>query len=60
MKIIKNGDMQKLKMTKHFSCKKCGCVFEADKDEYKSGSQYNETYYFCKCPFCSETVYVNN
>ena len=52
MKIIKNGDMQKLKMTKHFSCKKCGCVFEADKDEYKSGSQYNETYYFYYRDYC--------
>lgn len=60
MEIIKQGDTQKLKRIKRFICSNCGCIFDADKNEYSIGTQYNETYYFCKCPFCSETVYVNN
>ena len=47
MKIIKKGDLNKLKEIKHFECEKCGCIFETEKDEYKWGSQYNETYYYC-------------
>lgn len=58
MKIIKEGDLNKLKEIKHFECKKCGCIFEAEKDEYKWGNQYNETYYYCKYPCCHQTVYI--
>lgn len=57
MKIIKQGDLNKLKRIKQFECKECGCIFEADKNEYKIGSQYNETYYFCVYPTCKNTVY---
>ena len=35
MKIIKEGDLNKLKKIKRFECKECGCIFEADKNEYK-------------------------
>ncbi len=52
MKIIKEGDISKLKKTKRFECKKCGCIFEADKTEYKISSQYNEFYTYATCPFC--------
>ena len=58
MKIIKEGDLNKLKRIKRFECKECGCIFEAEKDEYKEGSQYNETYYYCACPCCNQTVYT--
>ena len=58
MKIIKEGDLNKLKKIKRFECKECGCIFEAGKDEYKRGSQYNETYYYCVCPCCHQTVYT--
>lgn len=54
MKIIKKGREKDLKKTKRFTCRECGCVFEADKGEYQSGQQYNETYFFCKCPFCGK------
>lgn len=57
MKIIKYGDKKKLKIIKTFDCDFCGCIFEADNTEYKIGSQYNEEYYYIKCPFCSRTVY---
>lgn len=32
---------------RRFHCYNCGCVFEADKDEYKCGNQYNDNYYIC-------------
>lgn len=57
MKIIKRGNVQKLKKIKTFSCGNCGCVFEADNTEYDVCSQYNEIYCQCKCPCCNKTVY---
>lgn len=57
MKIIKPGDKEKLKETKYFVCKSCGCEFEADKGEYSVGEQYNSTYYYHPCPTCGNTVY---
>ena len=58
MKIIKTGKPPKRGNPKVFSCKKCGCIFEASKDEYSSGTQYNETYYYCKCPCCKDYAHV--
>ncbi len=58
MKIIKEGDLNKLKKIKRFECKECGCIFEAEKNEYKQGSQYNDIYYYCECPFCHKIVYI--
>lgn len=58
MKIIKKGDPAKLITAKRFECCMCGCVFEADKDEYKCSMQYNETYFYCKCPFCGASAPV--
>ena len=58
MEILKQGDISKLKQTKKFECRWCGCIFLADDDEYKySGSQYNESYYQCACPTCNTPVY---
>lgn len=58
MEIIKQGNISKLKQTKKFECRWCGCIFLADDDEYKySGSQYNELYYQCACPTCNNLVY---
>ena len=58
MEIIKQGDISKLKQTKKFECRRCGCIFLADDDEYKySGSQYNESCYQCACPTCNNPVY---
>lgn len=54
MKIIQHG--QPKRTIKRFKCWKCGCVFEADKGEYKSGSQYNEIYYWCGCPDCGKSA----
>ena len=57
MNIIKQGDKSKLKKIKKSECKECGCIFEAEKGEYQIGSQYNEIYYYCKCPCCCSIVY---
>jgi len=57
MKIIKIGDPSRLKQIKRFTCKQCGCIFEAGKEEYNSGMQYNEIYYMCRCPTCGRTAY---
>lgn len=60
MKIIKEGDLKRIKKIKTFSCKACGCVVEADKTEYKSNSQYNDTYYYMECPCCHNTMYAGD
>ena len=57
MKIIKNGDITRMRKIKTFDCNFCGCLFEADSTEYRIGSQYNQTYYYMKCPFCRRNVY---
>jgi len=58
MKIIKEGDLNKIKKIRRFKCEKCGCIFEAEEDEYKCGNQYNEIYYYCSCPCCNQTAYT--
>ena len=63
MKFIKQGkskeDVERIaKATKQFSCKRCGCIFEADKDEYSIRQcGYNETEYYCKCPNCGDNAF---
>lgn len=59
MKIIKEGNLNKLMRVKRFVCSHCDCIFTANKDEYIAGSQYNEEYYYCKCPCCGYNAYVD-
>lgn len=59
MKVIKQGKTKeelkaKLKATKRFECKTCGCVFEADEDEYEFEEDYIYSSYYCKCPNCGQ------
>lgn len=57
MKIIQHGRPETvLSSVKRFKCDSCGCVFEAEKDEYITGSQYNNIFYQCKCPECGKTA----
>lgn len=63
MKIIKQGIPKEelkaiLNKTKRFECRTCGCVFEADGDEYIHSTyirtvQGNDPLYYCKCPNCN-------
>ena len=60
MNIIFKGHIYKKTIV--FACKKCGCVFEATKDEYElitNQMEYIETKksYKCKCPTCAEWAY---
>ena len=62
MKIIKQGLSKeeleaKLKAVKRFQCTTCGCVFEADKDEYKADDDYCRVVYFCECPNCKNNAF---
>lgn len=57
MKIIKQGNLEKIRRPVIFKCHNCGCEFEADNTEYEyAGTQYNEAYYQCFCPCCKTVV----
>lgn len=58
MEIIEHGRpvSECFKETKLFKCSYCGCKFEANEDEYKYVTQYNEIYYYCQCPECSQNA----
>lgn len=59
IKILRKGDPERLKRTIRFGCKICGCVFEADQDEYKR-QYYSQREAFggheIKCPCCGKWV----
>lgn len=57
MKIIKEGNLDKIKQTKRFECKICGCVFEADAGEYKLTFERNTEVAYAKCPTCKSIAY---
>ena len=59
MKIIKEGNLNKLMRVKRFKCDYCDCIFTADKNEYIIDSQYNEEYYYCICPCCDNRAYLD-
>lgn len=56
MKIIQHGDPKKLKelaATKTFRCASCGCVFEADWNEYTETTiRKKKSIFSCECPEC--------
>lgn len=56
MEVIKHGNPDRVKQTKVFECKECGCVFKANKDEYHERYQFNSTgchpKSVCICPDC--------
>jgi len=58
MKIIKQGDLYRLKEIKRFKCKACGCEFEADNTEYRRDYSQRENcgWYAIKCPTCDRWV----
>lgn len=56
MRIIKEGNPDAVKRRVRFTCRRCGCVFEADFGEYDVDCQYNQEYYSCNCPTCGALV----
>lgn len=62
MKIIQHGRPKTVLNTiKRFKCDSCGCVFEADKDEYANQTNFDPSKMFCayRC-LCPECHYVAN
>lgn len=57
MEIIKHGNPDICKRIKMFKCPNCGCIFKADKHEYKSNAHLNEFFYSCNCPECAAYAY---
>lgn len=57
-RIIKRGKVPN--PIKRFKCSKCGCVFEADPDDYEKGFAYQEGegYFYSNCPECGRTSYA--
>jgi len=51
-KIIKPGRKEAITTIKRFRCATCGCVFECDKDGYRSDRHYNILGYFSDCLEC--------
>ena len=45
---------------KRFKCSKCGCVFEADPEDYVRRFDYyeGEAYYYSGCPECGNRSYA--
>lgn len=64
MRIIREGDKQlaeiKHNKVRQFECHSCYCIWQAGKDEYKVGSQYNNEYYYMNCPCCGSMTYDNS
>ena len=55
IKIIKPG--KKPETTKRFTCKHCGCVFKADKDDYEEVYSLSNGYYLLiDCPTCGRII----
>lgn len=57
LNILKTGDLtlkeKKDKRTVKFTCPDCGCVFTADKGEYKEVDEhYCMSYRYKACPCC--------
>lgn len=57
MKIIKDGDLERLDTTRRFECSKCGCIFDASASEYHKEWDMNNTLLACECPTCHEYVW---
>lgn len=55
MIILKQGNADAALKPKRFLCPRCGCYFEANKNEYNNGTQI-EPACWCKCPCCGAAV----
>ncbi len=56
MEILKDGKIPDTR--KDFRCSDCGCVFRAEKGEWKAHTgEYQSVDYVCTCPCCGKTVH---
>ena len=53
MKIIKEGDLERVKSAVRFECERCGAIWEATGHEYRTETDFrNGHYYVMSCPTC--------
>ena len=58
MKILVQGNRNRLLQPKKFSCLYCGCVFIADNTEYiDESTQRDRPTFTVNCPCCDNTVW---
>ena len=58
MKILVQGNKDRLKKNKKFECRYCGCVFIADNTEYRDEStQKDGPMFTIECPCCNKSVW---
>jgi len=50
MEIVKHGKHEESKKVEVFRCSACGCIFKADKSEYKIEVDENLIVHYCKYP----------
>ena len=58
MRLIKDGDIEKVNPLIRFECVQCGCIFEEYKSRCSSssnGSEYRATH---SCPTCGNPVTI--
>ena len=62
MRIIQQGDLNRLRKVKRFECGQCGCVFEANSTEYKHEYSQRENcgWYETHCPTCHKAVTLSD
>lgn len=57
MKIVREGILPPKYYEYQFECMACHSVIQASKEELEyTGSQYNEGFYKCICPFCDHAI----
>lgn len=56
MRIVKQGDKNKIKPPKQFACVHCGCEFVAEYGEYRPTPIGTASGYECNCPCCGRVV----
>lgn len=54
IQIIRQGNLKSPII--RFECRRCNCVFEADKDDYKLILTSGDLAYITDCPYCHKRV----
>lgn len=57
MKIIQQGDLGRLDKTLRFTCSVCGCVWDANANEYRLEWDRGSQDPVCECPTCGRKSY---
>lgn len=59
VKVVKHGKAPNT--IRRFVCTHCGCVFDADENDYnEAGQEKMEPFYACRCPDCGHYAFSVN